>query len=365
MAAENIGTLIPTKIPGYSDAADIQAALRLYHYGSYSYDPNENNPANLVNPSIAHTINGLQTQINNFSGISPDIFNAKADILSATADNTPAILSAGSNGQVLTLNSSTATGLQWSTPEVTLANTATLTNKTLTAPRFANAGFIADNNGNEQIIFNTTASAVNEISVTNAATANTPRISATGGDTNISLNLASKGTGTVQANGIPIVTTTTTQELTNKTLNSSTIFYPALYLSGGIATEVNRFSYDEINLKITVGDGTTAREYASSTLITNAQTGTSYTLLLTDKDKLVELSNAAAITLTIPTNAVAAFPIGTQILILQTNTGQVTVGGSGVTINGTPGLKLRAQWSSATLIKRGTNTWVAIGDLVA
>lgn len=45
--------------------------------------------------------------------------------------------------------------------------------------------------------------------------------------------------------------------------------------------------------------------------------------------------------------------------------GQVTVGGAGVTINATPGLKLRTQWSSATLIKRATDTWVAVGDLSA
>lgn len=135
MAAENIGQLVPTKIPGYSDAADIQAALRLYHYGSYTYDPNETNASNLINPSIAYTINDLQSQLNSLDlGISANLFDAKGDILTATADNTPAILSAGSNGQVLTLNSSTATGLQWSTPEVTLSNSATLTNKTLTAP---------------------------------------------------------------------------------------------------------------------------------------------------------------------------------------------------------------------------------------
>lgn len=61
-----------------------------------------------------------------------------------------------------------------------------------------------------------------------------------------------------------------------------------------------------------------------------------------------------------------AFPIGTQITILQTGSGQTTIGaGAGVTVNATPGLKLRAQWSSVTLIKRATNTWVAVGDLQA
>lgn len=101
------------------------------------------------------------------------------------------------------------------------------------------------------------------------------------------------------------------------------------------------------------------------TLSINAQSGTSYTLVSSDNGKIIEMNNASANTLTIPTNASVEFPIGTQITILQTGAGQTTIGGSGVTINGTPGLKLRTQWSSATLIKRATNTWVVIGDLVA
>lgn len=84
---------------------------------------------------------------------------------------------------------------------VTTTGTQTLSNKTLTAPKFANGGFIADNNGNEQIKFATTASAVNEITVTNAATGNGPAIAASGGDANIDLNLSGKGTGVVKVNG--------------------------------------------------------------------------------------------------------------------------------------------------------------------
>ena len=97
-------------------------------------------------------------------------------------------------------------------------------------------------------------------------------------------------------------------------------------------------------------------------LATNAQAG-SYTLALTDASDLVEMSGGG--TLTVPTNASVAFPVGTQITILQTGASQVTIGGAGVTINGTPGLKLRAQWSAGTLIKRATDTWVLIGDLSA
>jgi hypothetical protein len=101
-----------------------------------------------------------------------------------------------------------------------------------------------------------------------------------------------------------------------------------------------------------------------STLLIAEKTA-SYTLVLSDKDKLIEMNSSSANTLTVPLNSSEAFPIGSQINILQTNTGQTTIApvDSGVTINGTPGLKLRARWSSATLIKRAENVWVLAGDL--
>jgi len=91
----------------------------------------------------------------------------------------------------------------------------------------------------------------------------------------------------------------------------------------------------------------------------------SYTLVLSDKNKLVEIGSSTSNTLTVPKNANEAFPIGTTITVLQTGTGQTTVVPFSelVTLNYTPGNKLRAQWSSATLIKRAENTWVLLGDL--
>ncbi len=61
--SESIGAIYPTEIPGYADNADVQAAFRLYHYGSAAYSTANSNTANLVNPSIAYTLNNLQTQI--------------------------------------------------------------------------------------------------------------------------------------------------------------------------------------------------------------------------------------------------------------------------------------------------------------
>jgi hypothetical protein len=242
MAAEDIGELVPTKIPGYADSADIQAALRLYHYGSYTFDINEDDPAQLINPSIAYTVNNIQEQIDNIdlsAAIQKTDLNAKGDILSASADNTLSILSVGTNGQVLSANSSTANGLEWTTPAVTLSNTVTLTNKTLTSP--------------------------------------------------------------------------------------------------------------VINVSF------------------NQQTGTSYSLALSDNGKVVEVLNSSPITVSVPTNS-TAFPVGAQITVIQTGTGQITFAATTpgtTTVNATPGLKLRAQWSSAVLIKRDTEQWVVLGDLVA
>jgi hypothetical protein len=83
------------------------------------------------------------------------------------------------------------------TGTVSLTGVQTLTNKTLTAPILDE---INDSNGNEEIIFTTTASAVNEITIANAATSNSPNISVTGDDTNIGLSVSTKGTGLILFN---------------------------------------------------------------------------------------------------------------------------------------------------------------------
>lgn len=105
----------------------------------------------------------------------------------------------------------------------------------------------------------------------------------------------------------------------------------------------------------------------NETIPLNAQTGTTYTLAAGDAGELVTLANASAITLTVPTNASVPFAIGTQITITRAGSGSLTVvGDTGVTVNSADGfLKLRSQWSSGTLIKTNTNSWILIGDLSA
>ena len=153
---------------------------------------------------------------------------------------------------------------------------------------------------------------------------------------------STSGTTTVQATAIAGTTTltlpaatdtlvgkATTDTLTNKTLTSPTINTP----------------------KITIDF--------------NAQTGTSYSLVASDQDKLVTLSNAAAITLTVPPSV---FSAGQLINIQQIGAGQVTLAaGSGVTITSTGATsaapKLRAQFSAGTIVCTAANTFTVIGDL--
>jgi hypothetical protein len=117
---------------------------------------------------------------------------------------------------------------------------------------------------------------------------------------------------------------------------------------------------------ITFSDGTQSLQGVPS-LTPIVQKTDSYTLSsLTERDNVIEMGKSTAQTLTIPANSSVAYPVGTSIDVIQTGAGQVTVAGAaGVTVNATPGLKLRAQWSSATLFKRATDTWIVMGDLSA
>jgi hypothetical protein len=106
-------------------------------------------------------------------------------------------------------------------------------------------------------------------------------------------------------------------------------------------------------------------EQDDTTLSFNAQTGTTYTLVASDSAKMVTLSNASAITLTVPPSV---FSTGNQINIQAIGAGQVTVSqGAGVTITSTGATasapKLRVQYSAATIICTGSNTFTVIGDI--
>ena len=106
---------------------------------------------------------------------------------------------------------------------------------------------------------------------------------------------------------------------------------------------------------------------ATAMIAINAQTGTTYTTVLTDDGKLITCSNASPIALTIPPFSSVAYGIGTQINIAQLGAGTVTItAGAGVTLN-SAGAKLKtdAQYAVATCVKTDTNTWFVVGNLKA
>jgi hypothetical protein len=83
-----------------------------------------------------------------------------------------------------------------------------------------------------------------------------------------------------------------------------------------------------------------------------------------DDTVLIAMNVATANTVTVPPNSSVAFPIGSQIEILQIGVGQTTiVEGSGVTVGTTTTLKLSEQYSRCVLLKTGTNTWVVSGEM--
>ena len=146
-------------------------------------------------------------------------------------------------------------------------------------------------------------------------------------------------TGTVAIDST-VTTLTGTQTLTNKTLTSPTLTAP------------------------TLSDAIIRQTLLTPTFTTNA-----YTLVLTDQGDILLASNGAtAGTITIPTNASVAFPTGTQITIIQTGSGQITIqGAGGVTVASTGATstapKLRVINASATLIKTNTDAWYVVGDI--
>lgn len=246
MAIEDIGELINTKIPGYADDADIQAALRTYHYGTD--DPaaeTETDITQIPADSVARRLHNLREDLDALDTvvdgkIGGSTFNAKGDLLVGTANDAYQVLTSGTNGKALVVNTGTTTGLEWQDFPSSFTNLSAAT-------------------------LSVSGNAVFHISIL------------------------------------------------EKTAN----YTPS---SGDIS----------------------------------------------DDGKLLEFnhSGVSPITFTIPTNANNPYPIGTQISVLRTNSGDVKIeGASGVTVNATPGLFLRTQWSSATVIKRATNSWILIGDL--
>lgn len=133
---------------------------------------------------------------------------------------------------------------------------------------------------------------------------------------------------------------------------------------------ISRFVVDDVTIQqagrtISVKDDGVGPEQVAGSV--NAQTGTAYTAVLTDDHKIITMSNAAANTLTVPTNASVAFPVGAKLSIWMAGAGVTTItGDTGVTINGvSAGSGDLAQYGACSIVKTATDTWLAVGLTVA
>ena len=155
----------------------------------------------------------------------------------------------------------------------------------------------------------------------------------------------------------PTITATTSADYYRGDKTFATLNQAAVGLS-------NCDNTSDANKPVSTATQTALDAKTNKLIVANRQTA-SYTLVLSDADKLVEMNNASANNLTIPLNSSVAFATGTQILLAQYGAGQTTiVATSGVTVrsNGAK-LKLNVQYSGATLIKIDTNEWYLFGDI--
>ena len=184
----------------------------------------------------------------------------------------------------------------------------------------------------------------------------------TGGSTNGSKGFILNTTGTI---------TVGTTEISYTQFNASEAVIAGTNIdkNGETISVVNAPTFSGVvtaTSGVAFSDGTQTKTGVPS-LTTFVEKTASYTLdTLAHQDNLVEMNSTSPMTFTIPTNATLAWPIGASMDILQTNTGEVTIDAAvGVTLNRTPGNKLRERWSSATILKRGTDSWILYGDLKA
>ena len=204
---------------------------------------------------------------------------------------------------------------------ITASSTSTITNKTIDLTNNTLSGTTAQ--------FNTALSDGNFATLAGSETLTSKTIAL--GSNTVSGTTAEFNTALTDGN---FTTLAGTETLTNKTLTSPTVDDPKLNLS------------------------------------VNAQTGTTYTFVLTDNGKFVTASNSSAQTYSIPTNATTAFPVGTQIHIIQIGSAQVTIqaADSGTTTVLSTGAtaaapKTAKQYAAATCIKTATDTWYVIGNI--
>lgn len=174
-----------------------------------------------------------------FSGIQETLIDAKGDLLSASAADTPVRLAVGTNNHILTADSAEATGLKWAAAPVTLAGTETLTNKTLTAPALGTPTSVVLTNATGLPVSGITASTSTALGVGSVELGHAT-------DT----TLARSSAGVITVEGVVVPTISSTNTFTNKTLTSPIIS------SGTIADSIVKGLNEDVNVVAAAATGT-------------------------------------------------------------------------------------------------------------
>lgn len=286
-----------------------------------------------------------------------------------SADGIITIASTGGGSGTVTNVSALTLGTTGTDLSSTVANSTTTPVITLNVPTAsaANRGALSStdwstfNGKQDALVSGTSIKTVNSTSLLGSGdvAVQATLVSGTNIKTINSTSLLGSGDITVQATITGAATTITTSDLTvSRALVSNA--------SGKVAVATTTSTEIGYVNGVTSAIQTQIDTKSAKLITANRQTA-SYTLVIGDADKLVEMNVATANNLTIPLDATVAYSIGTQILLAQYGAGQTTVvATSGVTIRSSGGkLKLNAQYSGATLIKIATNEWYLFGDIAA
>ena len=296
------------------------------------------------------------------TAISNTVVDAKGDIIAATADNTVAKLTVGSNGQVLTAASGQSTGLQWQTMAHTAITVADTTDTSCSVALFESATGDLGPKTDGGITYN----------------AGTGVLTATGFAGPLTGNVtgnASGSSGSTTGNAATATALATARTIGGVSFDgTANINLPGVNAAGnqntsGTAATVTGAAQTAITSvgtlsALTVSGAVTAGSLVAPLAI-NAQTGTTYTFVLADAGKLVTSSNGSAQTFTVPPNSSVAYDVGTQFMVQNIGSANCTLAqGSGVTINSKDSNKeIDGQYAAATLIKTATDAWSLIGAL--
>ena len=347
MAATSIGSTgnhpYPlAKMPELTDPADIQVALRNYHYGQNGVLAGGAD----ATAGIAYYLKEIQSDIADLvtadaTVVSKTIVDLKGDLIVGSAADTVVRLPAGTAGYILATDINEQSGLKWIAPPQSATTSV--------------VGIVqlSDSTSETSSIKAATPTAV-KAAYDKASTAATTSV----------VGVVQLSDSTSETSSIKAATPTAVKAAYDKASTAATTSVVGIVQLSDSTSETSSIKAATPTAVKAVQDGKSDINFTI-----DAKTA-DYSLVLSDKYKIIEMNlTSTANTVTIPLASVHEFPQGSQITIIQTGSGQTTIAGTaGVTINGTPGLKLRDQYSSCTLIKRSAanlNVWIAIGDLSA